>query len=735
MKSKLLKDISHFLGVLLTVVFALAYTSCSDEETTDTTGFALYYLGMTDIGPSMSGVISEPSYKGSIPSDFTITGITLNGEPYNGSDFIINNETGAIEINSAKDTPVGLYKISISCMAGGSYHEYKDIVEVNMMKPVPDGITVDPNEIQVEYGIISDAKSTEELPTAQVTTDGNHVSITKYEIAKSDISSFFNISQTGEITLVRGSDIAPGIHTISLKLTTGASSEDEGIFENALTINVTSKPLGLTYEPNEGLIEAETTEGPETTFTSEVPTLKGSLEGIAYSIESVTPSTDKIKIDPATGVLSVDKHHGFEVGQKYVISVKIANQFAPDGVLFEDIYTLEVVKWIAPVANFRYPANKVIYESAPFSVSPEDGLEGDAVMFSLKDDLNKQLSIDKDGVVSAKKGHTIPAGDYTVEVVASNIKKSEEASFTLTIKNNPNKFTFIRYGNNIGVDAASNANQFRLTAEKATKAPEILQAFRIDAPTTDINPDNKVVWSIRNGKNCSGVEIDAATGVISFENVIWPGMDKTSEPKATNGMGFCFVTATVGDDKDSEFALEVPVFIYYDLVVADVHVLYNPFVFHVNPKTISNSTYSEKPIIKGIEPDKLSEFTLDYRRSFNYTAISGTFTNGEPNSSNLLKALWTKYGEDSGRGTNLGSRNAMSYYSNTEKNLNTLSYALGYVDRDNGLAVKLNPNKWVLDGEYPHGILTGQMTFDKTGKDPQNGSKIFPLAIWFDPNF
>ena len=82
MKSKLLKDISHFLGVLMAVVLVMTYTSCSDEDTTDTTGFALYYLGMTDIGPSMSGIISEPSYKGSVPSDFTITSITLNGEPY-----------------------------------------------------------------------------------------------------------------------------------------------------------------------------------------------------------------------------------------------------------------------------------------------------------------------------------------------------------------------------------------------------------------------------------------------------------------------------------------------------------------------------------------------------------------------------------------------------------------------------------------------------------------------------
>lgn len=45
MESKLLKNISQFLGALMTVVLVMTYTSCSDEDTTDTTDFALYYLG------------------------------------------------------------------------------------------------------------------------------------------------------------------------------------------------------------------------------------------------------------------------------------------------------------------------------------------------------------------------------------------------------------------------------------------------------------------------------------------------------------------------------------------------------------------------------------------------------------------------------------------------------------------------------------------------------------------
>lgn len=43
--------------------------SCDKTETTDTTGFILHYLGITDIGPSMSYTLKAPAYKGSTPYD------------------------------------------------------------------------------------------------------------------------------------------------------------------------------------------------------------------------------------------------------------------------------------------------------------------------------------------------------------------------------------------------------------------------------------------------------------------------------------------------------------------------------------------------------------------------------------------------------------------------------------------------------------------------------------------
>ena len=115
MRSKLLNITSRLLGVLIVIAVTIVNSSCSDTETTDSTKFTIYYTGMTDIGPSMTGVISSPTYKGGTPYDFAITRITLDGEPFSDSIFAIDSETGKITLNSTSNTPVGLYKLSVAC--------------------------------------------------------------------------------------------------------------------------------------------------------------------------------------------------------------------------------------------------------------------------------------------------------------------------------------------------------------------------------------------------------------------------------------------------------------------------------------------------------------------------------------------------------------------------------------------------------------------------------------------
>lgn len=308
----------------LSWVFALLLltAACKKEEVVDSTTFTIHYTGMTDIGPSMSGVIASPSYIGSQPNSFEIVSITLDGTAYSGNSFEINKEDGTVSIKETAGIPVGHYKLTISCVSNGKRYEFKDAIDINMMKPVPDGITVVPNKLTVNYADVINLQSTVELPTAQVTTDKNHVSITKYEIAKSDFSKYFAISNTGVISVVKGdATLLPGKYVLSLKLTTGASRQDEGIFQDAVTIDIISKPLGLTYTPSLGKIEEESALSGKTSFTSNVPVLKGSLNELVYAIKSITPATNKITINPQTGVISVAENHGLAAGQQYKITV------------------------------------------------------------------------------------------------------------------------------------------------------------------------------------------------------------------------------------------------------------------------------------------------------------------------------------------------------------------------------------------------------------------------------
>lgn len=755
MKHALLKTKSRLIMSLMIVIMSVVYTSCDDTETTDSTKFTIFYSGMTDIGPSMSGRISSPTYKGNTPSDFAITKVTLKGEAYSGDCFTINPNDGFISINSTKDMQVGLYKLSISCISGGNYYEFKDIVEINFLKAVPDGITVEPNKLQVKYNDIIDETSEVELPTAQVKTDGDHVTITKYEIAKSDYSKYFDITKSGKISIIKGSTaLLPGIYNISLKLTTGASSEDEGIFENALEINVTSAPFGLEYTPNEDMLEAENDKSGKTSFQSNAPALKGSLEGIEHSIKNITPTTDKIKIDPTTGVLSVDKDHGLQSGNNYVISIHVKNNFGEED--FNNAFTLQVVEYIEPISGFEYETSIDKYQYSKFTISPKEGLKGDNIQFSLinePDALKGQIEFDaQTGTISVEKGNTIPQGNYPLTVRATNSKNAEnpaDATFTLNIIENPNYFTDIRYGNNIDVPEENNANQFRITEDNEANADATLKSFTFPSPQTGLKGNVSVAWSIKNGNNCDNLTIDSNTGKISFnQEATWPA-DKNGVK--ANTIGFCYVTATAGTDKDSQISQTTLVFIHYDLKANNgVHIHYNPFVFQADPKNGGNSTV---PLVTVNGITTTSNFALDYRRSFNYYPTEGTLVKGAPGAAgSFLNELWTTYYKAMDIKLSTGSRNPMSYYgsvydmSHSKKLPNQsdrLSVALAYVV-PNDLTIHISPNIWKnSNGEYANGIMVGEMTFltnvtvdtTETGESLKNGKKIAPIIIWFDKKF
>ncbi|NDV79513.1 surface glycan-binding family protein [Dysgonomonas sp. 511] len=706
---------SKFLFILSIVLSFVSFTACSDTETTDETDFALYYTGMTDIGPSMTGVISSPSYIGGQPSGFEIYKVTFDGEPVSGDSFSINQDDGAISISETAGMSVGLYKLSVKCYSNGKMYEYADIVEVNMMKPVPDGITVEPNKLTADYADVIDAASTVELPTAQVSTDGNHVSIKKYEIAKSEFSKYFEISQSGKISIVRGdATLVPGIYTLSLKLSTGANGEDEGIFENAIEINITSRPLELVYTPAAGKIEEESAQSGSTIFTSNAPALKGSVEGLSYSIKKVTPATDKILIDAATGVLSVNANHGFVAGTKYVVDVNVKNIYSEEGVDFVTAFELEVVEYIEPIQNFGYD-NIDATQAVAFEGSPSAGFKGDEVRFEFVDlpaALQENVTLDHEGKISALKGNTIPLGSYTVKVKATNPKSDPNnptiATFTLTVKENPNFFTYVHYGNNLGLTPSKDyANQYRAVNGAALTS---------DTPETDAKV--ALHYEMTNLHQTGSSTIDSSTGVISIAS------------NSKNQCGIIVVTATAGKGTPEEFSIQTHVFVDYSVAVNGVKIEYTPFVLQVNP---TKGGRSVSPVITGVAD--MTKLAMDYRRTFNYFNFYGTHTNGQPNvAGSFMNLVWKNYFDSMGSATNnTGSKDPLSYYVNAGKS--SLDKALGYVDPAS-FEVVVNPNKWVVDGEPANGAMTGQITFDPAGpSNINNGGQTFPIVLWFDKNF
>lgn len=741
---------SGFMAILMFVFTAVTFSSCEDTETVDKSGFALHYTSLTDIGPSMTGVIASPSYKGSAPYDFAITGITFGdeNEAYTGDCFTIDAAVGSIEVRNTENIAVGTYRISVSCMSAGSFYSFPDIVEVNFLKPVPDGIVVEPNLLTADYNDILDANSEAEMPTAQVTTDNfaEHITITGYAISnvrRGDViydntaNPLFAISETGEISIVKGHDeatetnLVPGVYTIDLKLNTRAADANSelGIYTDALQVNVISAPRGLSYA--DGYVEAGdgTSEHPMRGFTSEAPVLRGSAEGANYAIVAVKrngvedeSAMAKFSIDAATGIITVSDDHGFVIDDVYTVDVSVTNAYSAEGEVYvgEDALTITVVDWVSAPISLSY-GNVSAQRLIEFTASPEYEGGTTALVYSfdnLDESLADYLSIDSEtGVISAAQMHEITPGDYTVVVKASNFVGEITGTMNLHVDEHPCYFTYIRYGNNLGLDETTEASQFRFHSLSE------IQSMGTIAPKTDFNPDGgaTLTWSSEAKFQSAGISIDRNTGVLTLG---------TTEANFAREMPIIFVTATATLD-DFSYSHVVPVFFHYAKEVNGITLEYTPFVFRTSPRLGGRSSV---PVLGGADA---SNFLIDYRRSPQYWNLNGERSDGTPHESGaiadnqFLTNLWTTYGA----GT--GSKDPMGFFRGTDIDRSNLSRKLGYVDNTSGssnkYSVVVNPNLWNDDG-WADGVFMMTMTFTVDGNinNVNGGTEIRPIAIWLD---
>ena len=714
-------------AMLLGVAMCLSAVSCEKNELTDGDKFALYYPGITDIGPS-TNMDLNPTYHGAKASDFKIYQVTLDGAPYQTESFLIDAQTGQVQLRNTDNLPVGKYSLSISCVSGGQLYQFPDLISVNMMRPVPEGIVVEPSRIELTLAQVTNLNSLEMLPGAQITTEGEHISIENYFISAvrrdgvlvEDWTELFAVDQTGEFSVLKNINFTAGVYSIDFKLTTmvvGKDSED-GVFADALVVDVVSPPISLEYSPK--VAKVEYLAG----YVSSAPALTGSANGLEYSIKSVIPEGLPVTIDASKGIITLADNHGLQPGASVAVSVRVKNNYGTKD--FDQVFQMSIVEFINPITKLAYN-DSTVWQNTKFELSPVE-VDGDEKVFSFVElpESLAALSIDEQtGKISAKKGNGMPLGDYIVKVKVENPKGNVVEEIKFNVIENPYYFTYVRWGNNLGLVPEENyASQHRVSTT---------ESYTFGVTATDIKPGTEVKFAINEGSKTSCATIDEATGEITTNPDYAAG--KVDELRAH----FVFVKVTTGEGTPGETSMKIPVFLDFKCPHGDYIVTYTPFAFQCNPKTGGTSAVPQITKADGsaLTDDERAKITMDFRRSFNYWNLGGpeSHVSGAMDkvSGGFLQKVCDVFYASIDKGSNYKSRDPFSYYGRPDNMTNKFAYI-----NAGTLSLYIAPEKWKIDGEYADGIFTGQITMLNTGSDPVDAAspyRIFPLFVWFDTEF
>lgn len=712
--------------VALTAII-VSVSSCK-AELTDTGAFALHYPGITDIGPSTNMDIT-PTWHGGTPESFEIFSVKREDEAVTAECFSIDPTTGVFSIRKSDNLPVGKYRIGIACKVGGERHEFAEAITVNMMPAIPEGIKVSPDKITILLSQVTNTGSDEELPTAQITTEGEHISIRNYLIsgvrrdgkALANWDGLFSVDKSGKFSILKNNKFNAGVYVIDFKLTTmvfGADSE-EGLFSDALTVEVASAPISLVYNPSTAKVEAGES------YTSPVPEFIGSVTGLEFSIKKVIPESDKFSIDKTSGVITLAKGHEYAIGNEIVLSVSAKNNYGERD--FDQVLRIGIVEYIAPITLLAYN-DTTVWEGTKVNLKPKQS-DGDEVTYSFEElpDALKELTIDElNGTISVPKKNKIAQGEYSFKVKAQNPKGSLSATVKWNTIENPYAFTFVRWGNNLGLNPIQNyADQFRVSTTEPTTVPVI---------DSDIKKGIEVLYEIKGGSKTNCVSIDPKTGKLTTDPSVFEG--KIANMRAH----FVFVNIKTGVGTSGETVMKIPVFFDFNAPRTEggYSIQYNPFAVRCNPKT--GTTSVPPTILKNnivVRGEELKNIKMDFRRSFKYWNLNGpaAHKDGEPDAgkTTFLSSVWSTYYSSINVAYNTSSRDPISSYGRPLHIAKTAGYL-----RQEDLALYIAPEKFMDDNGYANGIFTAQVVFGSDGQDPAGAEdpyRLFPLFVWFDTNF
>lgn len=711
----------------LSILLLIALTACTGKMSREE-AFQLYYPSLTEICPG-TGITLNPSWTGGSPEAFAISGIRFNGAGYDTPCFAVDEKTGVFSIAGSDDMPVGVYAVDINCSVGGTPYSFKDAIGITLMKSVPDGIKVTPATLEIKLTDIQDGK--EGLPGAVIEPDGEgFVQIKRFliqnvykdgELANQCKMWFSLDEESGAFSVKTGNaDFAPGTYTFDFKLTTykiGASDE-VGIFKNALTLKVVSAPYNLVYNPAERKVEVGSP------ATSVVPTYLGTPQETVFSIKAVEPAGGpEITIDASTGVLSIQAPSADQIGNLYSVSVAVANAWGSAD--FDNAFAFRIINYINPVTTLSYADVSGKVSGRPFSNAPLT-VDGDDVSFSfvdLPEALSKLTVETTTGTVSCAEGVEITPGEYTVKVMAQNVKASVTASFKLEIIANPNHFTYVRWGNNLGLTPISEyGNQFRVYQGSGRSTFPILES--------DIPEGRQVKYSLVRKTNSGSWGAQIRTN-----GEIWI---QAQNAGGTIRVHYAQIVVQVGADDDENKVTRIfPLFIDQSGFYKNGYKIeYTPFAIRINPKTGGTGPV---PTIVDKENNPANHPTIDFRTNPFWYNLNGPAGHKEgrinTDQSTFLKCVWDKYYTAVGTLPNYGSYNPISWWLNKDNGRLPLTGA--YIDGSD-LHLVVNADKFVDDYGYGDGVVDVICRFALDGKDPHSTDSGYceanPLLIWLDPS-
>lgn len=737
--------------LLFPLIFgSITLSSCSEEPVGSEKEFMLYYPAISNIAPGTNISIS-PTWIGGAPNDFSITGIKHEGASVSVECFSVASDAGTFRIENSSALSLGRYEVSIGCNVGGQTYDFPGIISIQMMKKISDGISVEPSVMTVSVEDVLSDNPDVSLPTAKITATGkNFVNIRDYHIANvyhdgslaNEYREWFELSEDGVFSIVSGNDeLKPGTYTFDFKLTTFYvdKNSEEGLFPDALSLRVTSAPMEVTYTPSSQRVEKGMS------ATSVLPFYKGSAEGLRYDILSVSPdNTPGITVDSETGIITFPASEKVETGETYTVSLTATNEFGSKD--FDEVYSFEVVGYIPPVTTFSYKSKTIENISGQSFSNEVEVMDGAEVVYSFKElpTALSALNIDiQTGKISIDKGVELPVGEYTVTVTASNSKGSKDASFNLNVIRNPNHFTYVRWGNNLGIDGAplepieKYGNQFRVYHGTST--------LEVDVQESDIPQGHTVSYELQmpllkdgtpNTYIGKGINVDSESGTLK----VFP--QKNLSDKCY--LRFVRIKVTVGE---GEIAVTryFPVFVDLCGYYKDHLILYTPFAVRVNPKTggESNAPTMTKREADGSIVDVSDKVSLDYRTNSYYFNLDGPQEHTSDDKiqnigqASFLYHVWKRYFDVTGASFNTSGKEPMSWWVNYEKNY--LDYTSAYVDHNDDKKIKINKEMFKdAEGNYADGVFMGTMIFSPSGAKPLEAAdavQVDRAFIWFDPDY